>query len=67
MSVYDDREPRAVRHIGRNTIQMRSSEMPGYVISAAVLAIGAGDAKDWTQDSPEDAKRRLRAEQEGRE
>tara|TARA_B100000949_G_scaffold233706_1_gene250784 strand:- start:203 stop:394 length:192 start_codon:yes stop_codon:yes gene_type:complete len=53
MSVYDDREPRAVRHIGRSTIQMRSSEMPGYVISAAVQAIGGGSAADWCQVTPD--------------
>ena len=49
MSIYDDREQRAVRHIGRSTIQMRSSEMPG----AAVQAIGGGSAADWCQVTPD--------------
>ena len=47
--------------------ERRKGKQADHVLTAAVRAIGAGDAEDWTQDSPEDAKRRLRAEKEGRE
>ena len=44
--------------------ERRKGRQADHVLTAAVWAIGAGDAKDWTQDSPNDAKRRLRAEKD---
>ena len=44
--------------------ERRKGNQADHVLTAAVRSIGA---EDWTQDSPEDAKRRLRAEKEGRE
>tara|TARA_B000000460_G_scaffold248191_1_gene225068 strand:+ start:12271 stop:12450 length:180 start_codon:yes stop_codon:yes gene_type:complete len=55
------------RHQRKASYARAVSEYNRAGVDAAVAALGAGDAEDWTQDSPEDAKRRLRAEKEGRE
>ena len=44
--------------------ERRKGKQADHVLKAAVQAIGGGDAEDWTQDSPKDAKRRLRAGKE---
>lgn len=55
------------RHQRKASYARAVSEYNRAGVDAVVRAIGAGEAEDWTQESPEDAKRRLRAEKEGRE